>query len=214
MLEDEYKILNNLDTNKATGPDGIGNVLLREAAVPLAQPLSELLNFSMSLCKFPTAWKNAQVVPIFKKGDPSLCTNYRPISLLPCLSKVFEKLLFDHIYNFLISNKLLVPNQSGFIHGDNTVNQLMSICNNISLHFENGEEVVGVFLDLTKAFDKVWHEGLKYKLQKIGISGHIFELLSSYLHERKQCVTLNGQTSQLKCLHAGVPQGSVLGPLL
>jgi len=214
LPEDVYKILSTLDINKATGSDGIGNHLLREAAVPLAQPLAELLNFSLSLGIFPTAWKVAQVVPIFKKNDPLLCTNYRPISLLPCLSKVFEKLLFDHIFSYLKTNRLLTANQSGFVPGDSTVNQLMSICNNIASHFDQGEEVIGVFLDLTKAFDKVWHEGLKYKLRKMGICGQVYNLLCSYLHDRKQFVSLNGSNSQTKSLHAGVPQGSVLGPLL
>jgi len=214
MPEEVYKILSNLDPNKATGPDGLGNFLLKEAAVPIAQPLSELFNFSLSLCKFPSIWKIAQVVPIFKKGDPLLCTNYRPISLLPCISKVYEKLLFDHIFSFLKSNNLLLPNQSGFIPGDSTVNQLMSICNKIAAHFDKGEEVIGVFLDLTKAFDKVWHEGLLFKLRNIGICGQIYELLFSYLQERRQFVTLNGEKSQIKQLYAGVPQGSVLGPLL
>ena len=214
MPEEVFGILTKLDANKASGPDGIGNLLLHEAAVPIAQPLTELFNFCLSLNKFPSSWKIAQVVPIFKKGDPLHCTNYRPISLLPCVSKVFERLLFDHIFSFLKSNKLLIPNQSGFIPGDSTVNQLMAICNNISSHLDKGEEVIGVFLDLTKAFDKVWHAGLKHKLREIGIRGQLFELLSSYLHYRKQFVTLNGHTSQLKMMHAGVPQGSVLGPLL
>ena len=177
MPEEVFKVLSKLDIDKATGPDCISNKLLHEAALPLAQPLSELLNFSLSLGKFPDTWKIAQVVPVFKKGDPLLCNNYRPISLLPCISKVFEKLLFDHIFAFLKHNHLLMENQSGFIPGDSTVNQLMAICNDISSNFDKGNEMLGIFLDLTKAFDRVWHDGLKYKLRDIGIQGQTFKLL-------------------------------------
>jgi len=214
MPEDVYKILNGLDVNKATGPDGISNKLLKEAAVPIAQPLSELLNFCLSFGSFPQTWKVAQVVPIFKKDDPQLCNNYRPISLLSCLSKVFEKLVFNHMFGFVKSNNILNVNQSGFIPGDSTVNQLMTICHNIASHFDSGDELVAVFLDLTKAFDKVWHKGLLHKLRKVGIHGQVYQLLSSYLESRQQFVTINGQTSETRGLTSGVPQGSVLGPLL
>ncbi len=212
--EDIYAILSKLDPNKATGPDGVGNRLLKEAAISIAEPLSHLFNFCLSLGHFPESWKLAHVIPIFKKNDPLLCTNYRPISLLPCISKVFEKALFNHIFTFLKENKLIDKRQSGFIPGDSTINQLIAICNNLYKCTDIGNEMIGVFLDLTKAFDKVWHDGLLYKLQKIGVGGKIFDLLKSYLSNRKQLVTLPGCQSNVKQLHAGVPQGSVLGPLL
>ena len=212
--EDIYKILSQLDTSKACGPDGIGNKLLKEAAVPLAQPLSELFNFILSIGIFPEVWKTAQVTALYKKGDPTECNNYRPISLLPCLSKVFEKVLFDGIFTFLKAHQLLNPRQSGFIPGDSTVNQLISVCHNISCHLDKGEEMVGVFLDLTKAFDRVWHAGLLKKLEQIGIRGLLFQIIKSYLTNRKQFVVVNGCKSVSKELYAGVPQGSVLGPLL
>lgn len=214
MPEEVYRVLENLDTSKATGPDGISNRVLKEVSVPLAQPLSELLNFCLSLGSFPQMWKIAQVVPIFKKGDSFLCNNYRPISLLPCISKVFERLLFNHIFDFLKTNSLLNLNQSGFIPGDSTINQLMCICNRIASEFEAGNEVIGVFLDLTKAFDRVWHTGLEYKLKAVGIQGQVFKLLTSYLKDRQQFVTICGQKSEKRTMKAGVPQGSVLGPLL
>lgn len=211
---DVYEILISLDPNKATGPDGIGNRLLKESAVPIASPMSHLFNFCLSLGHFPDCWKVANVIPVYKKNDPLLCTNYRPISLLPCISKVFEKLLFNHIFSFLKTHNLISKRQSGFTPGDSAVNQLIAICNNLYKCIDSGDEMIGVFLDLTKAFDKVWHAGLLYKMQCIGISGKRLEILKSYLTERKQRVVLNGHKSEIKTLQAGVPQGSVLGPLL
>jgi hypothetical protein len=214
LPEEVYGILQRLNPEKATGSDGIGNRILREAALPISQPLAELMNFCLSLSTFPSIWKKAQVVPLFKKGDPHLTTNYRPISLLPCLSKVFEKILFDHIFAHVKANNILIPNQSGFIPGDSTANQLLTVCHNLARHLDCGDEVVAVFLDLTKAFDRVWHDGLLRKLQSVGIRGHLHQLLRSYLGDRKQFVSVEGANSGLETLHAGVPQGSVLGPLL
>ncbi len=119
---DVYKVHNGLDISKATGPDNISNKLLKEASVPIAEPLSYLFNFSLSLGTFPDAWKLTNVIPIFKKGDTMLCTNYRPISLLCCISKVFEKIIFYHIYAYLKYHGILSKKQSGFIQGDSTIN--------------------------------------------------------------------------------------------
>ena len=212
--EEVYEILINLDVSKATGPDGISNRLLKEAAVSIAEPLSHLFNYSMSIGYFPEQWKIANVIPIYKKDNPMICNNYRPISLLCCVSKVFEKILFNHMYAFLKKNKLLNRNQSGFTPGDGTINQLINICNKIYSQFDNSDEVLAVFLDLSKAFDKVWHKGLIYKLKKIGITGNLLKWLISYLSNRKQQVVINGSKSNILELKSGVPQGSVLGPLL
>jgi len=136
------------------------------------------------------------------------------ISLLPCISKVFERLLFNHIYDFLKTNSIINTHQSGFIPGDSTVNQLIAICHKLCCHLDGDDDVIGVFLDLTKAFDKVWHQGLLHKLQKIGITGSIFDMLVSYLEKRQQFVIIQGCKSNTRHIKAGVPQGSVLGPLL
>ena len=177
---DVYAILIKLDTTKATGPDGIGNKLLKEAAVPIAEPLSQLFNFSLSLGKFPDIWKIANVIPIFKKGDRMLCNNYRPISLLCCISKVFEKIVYDHIYAYLKRHGLITEKQSGFMQGDGTINQLISICNSLYKNLDDGDEVIGVFLDLTKAFGKVWHKGLMYKIEQKGICDKLKNCLHLY----------------------------------
>ena len=209
-----YGILIHLDTSKATGPDGISNRLLKEASVSIAEPLSRLFNYSLSIGRFPDVWKIANVIPVFKKGDPLMCNNYRPISLLCCISKVFEKIIFNHIYPYLKKNKLIHIRQSGFTHGDSTVNQLIAICNLIHCNLDNGDEILSVFLDLTKAFDKVWHKGLLYKIRRCGINGNLYKWIESYLSDRKQRVVINGASSETRNIMAGVPQGSVLGPLL
>ena len=134
------------------------------------------------------------MTPIFKKEDKQLVKNYRPISLLPICGKLFEKLIFDSLYVYLSSNGLITKNQSGFVPGDSCTNQLLFIINEIHEAFENPKclEVRAVFLDMSKAFDKVWHEGLIFKLKQNGVSGELLSFFSSYLSNRKQRVALNG----------------------
>ena len=212
--DDVYKILSTLDISKATGPDLIGNKFLKICALPLSPILAKLFNRSLQEAHFPDYWKLAYITPIYKKGDRNSCTNYRPVSLLCCVSKVFERLVFNHIYPFLKERQLIVPNQSGFQPGDSTVNQLVNIVHQLYKASDQGEETLAVFLDLTKAFDKVWHNGLLHKLNKYGITGIWNSWFKSYLSNRKAQVVLNGQKSKLNAVRAGVPQGSVLGPLL
>ena len=149
-----------------------------------------------------------------KKDDMSKPSNYRPVSLLPCISKVFEKVVFNHVHHYLRQNSLLTPKQSGFTPGDSTINQLIHVCHKIYNAFDDGDEVQAVFLDFSKAFDSVWHEGLVYKLGTMGIRGKLLSWFTSYLSDRKQKVVVNGDISDAKLMECGVPQGSVLGPLL
>ena len=140
--------------------------------------------------------------------------NYRPVSLLPICGKIFERLIFNEMFRFFLDNKLISTNQSGFKPGDSCMNQLLSITHEIYKSFDDGLEVRSVFLDISKAFDKVWHEGIIFKLEQNGISEDLLNILTDFLSNRKQRVVLNGQVSTWTSVNAGVPQRSILGPLL
>ena len=159
-------------------------------------------------------WKIANVIPILKKGDKQLSKNYRPI--LPICGKMLEKITFNNLYNYLNGNNLITKNQSGFRPGDSTTNRLLYLVNEIHKAFDDPKclEIRAVFLDISKAFDKVWHDGLLFKPNQNGISGSLLKRFEDYLHDRKQRVVLNGFYSDYSPIESGVPQGSVLGPLL
>ena len=142
--------------------------------------------------------------------------NYRLISLLPIFIKIFEQLIFNSLYNYLMQNKLFAECQSGFIPGDSCVAQLLSIAYEIYKHFDCNPpaDARKIFLDISNAFDKFWHEGLIFKLKTYGLDGDLLKLLMNYLEDCKQRVLLNGQTSSWKNILAGFPQGSVSGPIL
>ena len=145
-----------------------------------------------------------------------LIKNYRPVSLLPIFSKIFEKCIYDTLYNYFEENNLFNTCQSGFRKGDSCISQLLSITHDIFKGFDSNPslDTRGIFLDISKAFDRVWHEGLIFKLQSYSISSSLLRLLKDSLSDRIQRVVLNGQASDWKEVLAGVPQGSILGPLL
>ena len=209
-----YSILASLDVSKATGPDGLSPKLLKEGASSIAPSLTKLFNISLEKAIFPAEWKKAHVTPIFKSGDASLSSNYRPISLLSCLGKVFERVIFKHTFNFLRDNFVLSEKQSGFMPGDGTVNQLLYLYHEFVKAVDLQKEVRVVYCDITKAFDKVYHPALIHKLSNVGISGSLLDWFKSYLSNRTQRVVLQGELSPWCGVGAGVPQGSVLGPLL
>ena len=207
-------IISSLNSNKANGCDGISVAMLQLCAAEVATPLQIIFQDCLNSGMFPDSWKYANVQPVHKKLNRQVKRNYRPISLLPICGKILEKIVFDNVYSFLNNNNLLSKNQSGFRPGDSTIYQLISITSTIYESFETYDETRAVFLDISKAFDKVWHEGLVFKLKSNGISGNLLKFLRNYLQNRHQRVVLNGKESEWRSLNAGVPQGSVLGPLL
>ena len=207
-------LLRSVNINKARGADGIINKLIKICADSITKVLTYFVNLSLRSGVFPDDWKQANVTPIFKKDDRQLKSNYRPVSLLNAFSKIIEKVVFTRIYNFLLDINFLYPLQSGFRPGDSTVNQLVYMVHKIYDAFEHGKEVRMVYLDISKAFDRVWHKGLLLKLKSISIRDPLLGWLMSYLSHRKQRVVIDGQSSKWSTVSAGVPQGSVLGPLL
>ena len=159
---DVLMVINSLNVNKSVGPDGISNKMLQLAGPYISQSLAKLFNNSLNTSSFPAAWKQANITPVHKKGDRQTITNYRPISLLSNISKVFERLVFNHLYTYLISNDLLTPKNAGYKKKSSTVRQLLDICQKIYKGIDSQKEVRMVFLDASKAFDRVWHAGLLF----------------------------------------------------
>ena len=214
LQESEIRdVIKILDTNKAVGEDLISHKVLKNVCQTICLPLCLLFNKSLSVCVFPKIWKSAIVMPLFKKGNTNLCSNYRPISLLSCVGKLMERVVYKHMYNHLINNNLIYEKQSGFLKGHSTVFQLLDIYHQIAQSLDTKCYTCIVFCDISKAFDRVWHKGLLCKLEKNGINGNLLKWIESYLVNRTQKVFVGSSVSQSQQVKAGVPQGSVLGPL-
>ncbi len=213
-VDQVFRLLKSLNIGKATGPDGIGNRLLKECADTLAVPLTDIYNKSMNDTVFPDDWKLSHISPVYKKAFRHIKENYRPVSLLACMSKPMERIVYNAMYNFFKSLGLLSTRNSGFKERDSTINQLIHLCHNIYQGLDSSKDVCLVFLDVSKAFDKVYHPALLHKLECMGISGNLLAWISSYLSDRRQKVVINGVSSDSKNINASVPQGSILGPLL
>jgi hypothetical protein len=211
---DVADVIKCINTNKAYGPDDVSPRLIKEAGHSIVNILTKIFNKSLQLAKFPLAWKRANVLPIYKKAETFITTNYRPVSLLSILSKIFEKIVFKYLYNYFRDHFMISVWQSGFLPGSSTVTQLTEIYDQFCKAVGKGMEIRVVFLDISKAFDRVWHKGLLYKLKSCGITGKLLEWLKDYLTDRQQRVIVNGEHSEWGRINAGVPQGSVLGPLL
>ena len=151
--------------------------ILRELAYELSPPLCSLFDESLHTGRLPTSYKEANVCPVPKKGDLSIVSNFRPISLLNSISKMFERLVFKHLYNHQHDNNLLSSLQSGFIPGDSTLNQLTCLCNTFCQALDAGKEVRAVYCDISKAFDRVWHTGLLAKLRAASVTGKVLVLV-------------------------------------
>ena len=172
-------------------------------------------NILVNIGYFPSPWKAAKAIVIPKPGkSPLNPNNYRPISLLSCIGKLFERVLSTKIRNYLESNKVLNNNQSGFRNNKGTFNALFRLTETIKLGFQRKNITTAVFLDAEKAFDQTWHNGLKYKLNLIGLPHNLTSLLASFLNNRKMAISFKNCLSRTFNLKAGTPQGSVLSPLL
>ena len=177
------KIINALNIIKAHGHHDISIWMIKLCGKPIVKLLSMIFNNCIDTGTFPNICKRSNIIPVHKKGDKQIVDNYRPVSLLPIFRKIFEKLLFSSIMDFLTFYNLLNSNQSGFRPNDSSESQLLSIVHDIYSLFDchPSLEVESIFLDISKAFDRVWHKGLLYKIQSIGISGTPLELIESFL---------------------------------
>ena len=208
------KIIYNLPPKSSSGCDGISTKLLKVIAPVIIKPLTLLINQVLNTGTFPDKLKIAKVIPIFKKGDPSLFENYRPISLLPAISKVVEKIIALQLSSYFEKNKLLFDNQYGFRPKHSTEHAALELIDRITNKMDTNEIPLNIFLDLSKAFDTIDHSILLNKLKYYGLKGSTLNLFQSYLSNRKQYTEIEDTTSTILPIQVGVPQGSILGPIL
>ena len=208
------KLLEKLINNKATGIHGIPNRALKDSAEIIAPSLTDIFNLSLASKVFPDDLKVGKIAPVHKSGDKDQLNNYRPISVLPTVVRVFEKIIYGQLYEYFMTNKLLGNQQFGFRSLHSTALALGKSTSNWWLSMDKGNMNSVIFLDIKKAFDTVDHEILLNKLNCYGVSDEELLFFASYLQNRSQCCSINGYQSNLKEVICGVSQGSIFGPLL
>ena len=209
-----YKTIISLKPKKSSGYDNLNTKMLKNLEEELAFPLSLLINRSFSEGVVPDLLKIAKVIPVYKSKENDVLSNYRPISLLPSLSKVYEKVMYKRLYNFLETHNILYQSQYGFRKKHSTIHAVTEFVSNTTQALDNKQSTIAVFLDLSKAFDTIDHNILLTKLKFYGIRGIAHKWFTSYLSNTKQYVHYNTFNSDNMAITCGVPQGSVLGPLL
>ena len=207
-------VFKELHPKNSAGYDGISTKLLLALQHTIVKPITLIINQSLNTGIFPSKLKVAKVIPIFKKGNKKLLENYRPISILPSLSKIFEKVVFHQLYSYFDTNNLLNPNQYGFRKKISTEHAILHIVDRLLFEIDNFKTPIAIFLDLSKAFDTLNSEILIGKLKFYGISNNALEWFHSYMTDRKQFIEFQNEKSDFTKIKTGVPQGSILGPLL
>ena len=226
--EDSIPILNDIDftksdfveaiktisNNAAPGPDGFSAVFLKNCSEELATPFYAIWRECFDKGTTPEIFKESYIIPIYKGGDQGEAQNYRPVSLTSHIMKTFEKIVRKNIVDFLEENHLFNDSQHGFRQGRSCLSQLLEHFDTILTFVEQGKNVDTIYLDFSKAFDKVDHTLLLNKLKHFGIRGKVLKWIESFLRDRKQSVIIDGSKSESAPVVSGVPQGSVLGPIL
>ena len=206
--------LSKISGKKSRTPDGVPAIFYKMTANHISYPLSVIFNVSFATGILPEIWKVADVVPLFKKGDSTDPNNYRPVSLTCIACKIMEMCIADEIFNYLRASNLLSPQQHGFLSRRSTCTQLLECFEDWTSNLENKEPTDVIYVDFKKAFDSVSHEKLLAKLEAYGLKGNLLSWIKNFLTGRTQRVCLGKSNSEYAFVTSGVPQGSVLGPLL
>ena len=209
-----YKHSRKLKEKTSSGPDHLPTLLLKNLAGSLSEPLSLLFSKLFSMSALPDIWKLAIITPVYKKGSPSDASNYRPISLTCILSKLMESVIKDAMLSYLLEHKLINKQQHGFISKRSTCSQLLECINDWTVSLSHKQSIDIAYIDFSRAFDSVVHSKLYLKLNSLGISGNLLDWIHAFLTNRLQAVRVANSTSSVRPVLSGVPQGTVLGPIL